>query len=75
MSIPRNRITAATLAARFAGVASQITRRGTGASIQRKVLLKLDPSALGELLAGKRIALVSGTNGKTITAHFSSRSL
>ena len=33
-------------------------------------MLKLDPSALGKLLAGKRIALVSGTNGKTTTTHF-----
>ena len=33
-------------------------------------MLKLDPSALGKLLVGKRIALVSGTNGKTTTTHF-----
>ena len=47
-----------------------MARRGTGASIQGKVMLKLDPSALGKLLAGKRIAVVSGTNGKTTTTHF-----
>lgn len=47
-----------------------MARRGTGASIQGKVMLKLDPSALGKLLAGKRIAAVSGTNGKTTTTHF-----
>ena len=33
-------------------------------------MLKLDPSALSKLLAGKRIAVVSGTNGKTTTTHF-----
>jgi UDP-N-acetylmuramyl tripeptide synthase len=33
-------------------------------------MLKLDPSALRKLLIGKRVALVSGTNGKTTTTHF-----
>jgi len=33
-------------------------------------MLKLDPSALSKLLVGKRIAVVSGTNGKTTTTHF-----
>ena len=41
-----------------------------GASIRGKVMLKIDPSALAKLLAGKRIAVVSGTNGKTTTTHF-----
>jgi lipid II isoglutaminyl synthase (glutamine-hydrolysing) len=70
MSMSTARLTAAALAGRLAGVASRIARRGTGASIQGKVMLKLDPSALGKLLAGKRIAVVSGTNGKTTTTHF-----
>jgi lipid II isoglutaminyl synthase (glutamine-hydrolysing) len=70
MSMSSARLTAAALAGRLAGVASRIARRGTGASIQGKVMLKLDPSALGKLLAGKRIAVVSGTNGKTTTTHF-----
>lgn len=58
------------MAGRVAGVASRLARRGTGASIRGKVMLKLDPSALSKLLAGKRIAVVSGTNGKTTTTHF-----
>ncbi|MGD7786810.1 MurT ligase domain-containing protein [Propionibacteriaceae bacterium Y1700] len=33
-------------------------------------MLKVDPGALGKLLAGRRIAMVSGTNGKTTTTHF-----
>ncbi len=70
MSISSARLTAATLAGRLAGAASRIARRGTGASIQGKVMLKLDPGALGKLLTGKRIAVVSGTNGKTTTTHF-----
>ncbi|WP_328701867.1 DUF1727 domain-containing protein [Aestuariimicrobium ganziense] len=32
-------------------------------------MLKLDPSAFATLLAGRRIACVSGTNGKTTTTH------
>ena len=58
------------MAGRVVGVASRLARRGTGASIRGKVMLKLDPSALSKLLAGKRIAVVSGTNGKTTTTHF-----
>ena len=32
--------------------------------------MKLAPRALPELLAGRRIASVTGTNGKTTTSHF-----
>ena len=67
-SISTARLTAATVAGRLAGAASRIARRGTGASIQGRVMLKLDPSALRNSLQ-KRIALVSGTNGKTTTTH------
>ena len=70
MSISTARLTAATMAGRVAGAASRLARRGTGASIRGKVMLKLDPSALSKLLSGKRIAVVSGTNGKTTTTHF-----
>jgi lipid II isoglutaminyl synthase (glutamine-hydrolysing) len=70
MSKSTARLGVATLAGRVAGAASRLARRGTGASIRGKVLLKIDPSALGKLLAGKRIAVVSGTNGKTTTTHF-----
>ena len=33
-------------------------------------MLKVDPQALPHLLAGKHLAMVSGTNGKTTTTHF-----
>ena len=69
-SISTARLTAATLAGRAAGAASRLARRGSGASIRGKVMLKIDPDALAKLLAGKRIAVVSGTNGKTTTTHF-----
>jgi UDP-N-acetylmuramate-alanine ligase len=70
MSISTARLTAATFAGRVAGAASRLARQGTGASIRGKVMLKVDPGALAKLLAGKRIAVVSGTNGKTTTTHF-----
>src|SRR6187200_1008258 len=69
-SISTARLTAATLAGRAAGAASRLARRGSGASIRGKVMLKIDPDSLAKLLAGKRIAVVSGTNGKTTTTHF-----
>ena len=66
----RARLTAATWAGRLASVASRLARRGSGASIQGKVMLTLDPQALAKLVQGRRIAMVSGTNGKTTTTHF-----
>lgn len=69
MSVSTARLSAATFAGRLVGTASRLSRRGTGASIRGKVMLKIDPSALSKLLAGKRIAVVSGTNGKTTTTH------
>ncbi len=66
----RARLTAATWAGRVAAVASRIAGRGSGASIRGTVMLKLDPQALAKLLTGKRVAMVSGTNGKTTTTHF-----
>lgn len=70
MSVSSARLSAATFAGRMAGTASRLARRGTGASIRGKIMLKLDPTALSKLLTGKRIAIVSGTNGKTTTTHF-----
>ncbi|MGI8457299.1 MAG: MurT ligase domain-containing protein [Propionibacteriaceae bacterium] len=32
--------------------------------------MKVDPQALAKLLTGRRVAMVSGTNGKTTTTHF-----
>ncbi len=66
----RARLTLATWAGRAAAVASRLAGRGSGASIRGTVMLKLDPGALSKLLANKRIAMVSGTNGKTTTTHF-----
>jgi UDP-N-acetylmuramyl tripeptide synthase len=66
----RARLAAATVAGRLAATASRIAGRGSGASIKGRVMMTLDPAALRKLLANKRIAMVSGTNGKTTTTHF-----
>jgi lipid II isoglutaminyl synthase (glutamine-hydrolysing) len=66
---PRLRLSGAMLAGQVAALASRVSRRGSGVSIRGRVILQLDPDALSKLLAGKRIAVVSGTNGKTTTAH------
>lgn len=65
----RARLVAATLAGRAAATASKMTRRGSGASIRGQVMMKIDPDAMGKLLKGRRIAMISGTNGKTTTTH------
>lgn len=50
-----------------AAAASRRLGRGSGDVIGGKTALRLDPGVLTELAAGRRIALVSGTNGKTTT--------
>ena len=59
----RLRLSVAT-AADGGAVASRLTGRGSGASIRGQVMLWLDRDALRKLLTNKRIAMVSGTNGK-----------
>jgi lipid II isoglutaminyl synthase (glutamine-hydrolysing) len=43
--------------------------RGSGSIIGGRVTLALQPDALRRLSAGRRVVLVSGTNGKTTTSH------
>ncbi|MCW2997589.1 MAG: hypothetical protein JWN65_1138 [Solirubrobacterales bacterium] len=58
--------------ARAAGKASRLSGRG-GTSIPGKVLLRLDPDAIGRLAASlPRRAVISATNGKTTTAAMAS---
>ncbi|OYO20865.1 UDP-N-acetylmuramyl peptide synthase [Enemella dayhoffiae] len=63
------RLSAGLLAGEAAALASRVARRGSGASIRGRVLTRVDPQALAKLLPGRRIAVVSGTNGKTTTTH------
>ena len=55
------------LAAEAAGLASRMLGRGQGVAIKGRVLVAIAPDALRELSAGRRVVLVSGTNGKTST--------
>ena len=52
-----------------AAFASRVTGRGTGASIKGAIMTRIDPTLFRRLLAGKRLGVVSGTNGKTTTTH------
>lgn len=55
--------------------ASRIAGRGSGASIKGMVMRKIYPELFDRLLTGKRIAVVSGTNGKTTTTHLLSAAM
>ncbi|GAB3439448.1 MurT ligase domain-containing protein [Streptomonospora sediminis] len=46
---------------------SRATGRGDGSVIGGKIALKVEPDLLGQLARGRRLALVSATNGKTTT--------
>jgi len=63
------RLQLAATAARAAGALSRRTGRG-GTSLPGKVLLRLEPRAIGELAGrlGRGSAVISATNGKTTTA-------
>jgi UDP-N-acetylmuramyl tripeptide synthase len=50
-----------------AGRVSRLTGRGDGSVIGGVIALRLDPGLLGQLAVGKKIVLVTGTNGKTTT--------
>lgn len=46
---------------------SRLTGRGGGTTIGGRVTLLVDPNALAHAAAGRELALVTGTNGKTTT--------
>jgi len=54
---------------RVVGSLSRLLRFGAGGVVGGRLILALAPGALARLVAGRRIVLVSGTNGKTTTAH------
>jgi lipid II isoglutaminyl synthase (glutamine-hydrolysing) len=55
---------------RTAAALSRAAGRGDGSVIGGWLGLKIDPDLLAHLAAGRQIALVSGTNGKTTTTRF-----
>ena len=68
--LDRARLSFATFAGRTARLGSRLVGRGSGQSIQGAVLTRLAPRAFEQLLAGRTIVAVTGTNGKTTTTHF-----
>ncbi|MEA2685762.1 MAG: hypothetical protein QOE93_957 [Actinomycetota bacterium] len=66
MDLPLRTRTAA-LAGRLVSEVSRRAGRGAGSVIGGRVTLAVDPGALEQMATGHRVALVSGTNGKTTT--------
>jgi lipid II isoglutaminyl synthase (glutamine-hydrolysing) len=60
---------------RTAAALSRAAGRGDGSVIGGWIGLKIDPDLLSNLAAGRAIALVSGTNGKTTTTRFTAAAL
>ncbi len=54
-------------AGRLAGGLSRRLGRGSGVVVRGRVVLALDPGALGALASGRRSVVITGTNGKSTT--------
>lgn len=63
------RLRFAVAAGNLAAFASRLAGRGQGVSIRGRVIRAIAPTALPQLLAGKRVVLITGTNGKTTSTH------
>ncbi|WP_416046579.1 MurT ligase domain-containing protein [Propioniciclava soli] len=68
-SFDRVRLAAGTVLGDAAAWASRRLGRGSGASIRGQILTRVQPDAFRLLLRGRRIAAVTGTNGKTTSTH------
>ena len=56
------------LKAKAIGALSRLLRQGNGVVIAGRFILKFAPNAVAKLAKGKRVVLISGTNGKSTTA-------
>jgi lipid II isoglutaminyl synthase (glutamine-hydrolysing) len=65
----------ASTASRSAAALSRATGRGDGSVIGGRIGLMIDPNLLENLARGRRIALISGTNGKTTTTRLTTAAL
>ena len=65
----------ATSVSRTAAALSRAAGRGDGSVIGGWIGLKIDPELLAHLSAGRAIALISGTNGKTTTTRLAAAAL
>ncbi|MDQ1723901.1 MAG: hypothetical protein QOG52_929 [Frankiaceae bacterium] len=69
------RLAVAVAAGRLAVVLSKVLRFGSGQSVGGRVTLAVDPGSLRALAKGRRIVLVTGTNGKSTTTSMLAASL
>jgi lipid II isoglutaminyl synthase (glutamine-hydrolysing) len=69
------RARAASTVSRAAAALSRATGRGDGSVIGGHLGLLIDPQLLARLSAGRAVALVSGTNGKTTTTRLTAAAL
>lgn len=60
---------------RTAAALSRAAGRGDGSVIGGWIGLKIDPDLLAHLAAGRQVALISGTNGKTTTTRFTAAAM
>ncbi|TQL79391.1 UDP-N-acetylmuramyl tripeptide synthase [Stackebrandtia endophytica] len=65
----------ATAMLRTAATLSRVSGRGDGSVIGGRVGLTIEPRLLSMLASGRRVALISGTNGKTTTTRFTAAAL
>jgi UDP-N-acetylmuramyl tripeptide synthase len=65
----------ATSLSRGAAALSRATGRGDGSVIGGRIGLIIDPNLLANLAAGRQVALVSGTNGKTTTTRLTAAAI
>jgi UDP-N-acetylmuramyl tripeptide synthase len=69
------RVKFATSVSRSAAALSRAARRGDGSVIGGWLGLKIDPDLLAHLSAGREIALITGTNGKTTTTRLTAAAM
>src|SRR4051812_28415422 len=65
----------ALVAGRSTGWASKVTGRGAGTQISGRVMLAIAPDLLADVAHGRRVAIVSATNGKTTTTRLLAEAL
>ena len=63
------------LKAKAVGTLSRALRQGNGVVIAGRFILKFAPNAVEKLATGKRVVLISGTNGKSTTSRLVAEAL
>ncbi len=69
------RVSAALAAGTAAGWASRVTGRGAGTQVSGRVMLMIEPDLLAAVAHGRRVTIISATNGKTTTTRLLAEAL